>query len=157
MIIIEVLQVLSIIFLGLFAGLMLSLITIVEKHWRDMDQATYSVEFKRFLTLAKGDPLITLLTLGSFIAPIALGIIELFSDNLINATMYLLGGIIFFCGSFLVTIFLNLPLYKKVSLWNSEITSNEMKSVKQRFFRLNLMRFSSALIALIIILIQTTV
>jgi uncharacterized membrane protein len=157
MIIIEVLQVLSIIFLGLFAGLMLSLITIVEKHWRDMDQATYSVEFKRFLKLAKGDPLITLLTLGSFILPICLGIIELFSNNLVNATIFLLGGIVFFCGAFLVTIFLNLPLYKKVSLWNSEIARNELASVKLRFFRLNLIRFFTTLIALIIILIGSTI
>ena len=67
--------ILSVLCVGLFAGLMMTLVVIMHKHWSKLEGKEYVFYFKGFLMIAKGNPFISLLTFGSFLIPLTLGVV----------------------------------------------------------------------------------
>ena len=66
---------------GLFAGLMLTLVVLMQRQWNMLEKEEYVRYFKGFLLIAKGNPIITLLTIASFVLPIACGVTGFFAGN----------------------------------------------------------------------------
>lgn len=138
----------SVISTGLFAGLMMALVFLLQRQWLVQTQSEYALYFKQFLLAAKGHPLITLLTFVSFIGPFSLAVLSS-TDRLLLLT----AGAVFFIGCFVVTVFLNLPIYRRVIAWKTPADQADWKNVRSKFFVLNVVRFSSALLSLILLLI----
>jgi uncharacterized membrane protein len=137
----------SVVSVGLFAGLMMTLVFLLQRQWMKQQKNEYAQYFKQFLLVAKGHPLITLLSFTSFIGPLYLAI-QSPSD-----TMALwAAGLVFFVGCFVVTVFLNLPIYRRVIAWRTTADYANWKEVRMRFFILNIVRFVSALVSLVLLL-----
>ncbi len=141
----------SVISTGLFAGLMMTLVFILQRQWMRQDKKDYAHYFKEFLLVAKGHPLITILSFVSFIAPIYLAIQS--RDDAAQVALYAAASAVFFIGCFVVTVFLNLPIYRRVIAWRNDLDYDNWKEVRTKFFMLNITRFSSAFASLLLLLI----
>lgn len=138
---------LSIVSSGLFCGLIMTLVFILQKQWVLLDDETYKNTFRLFLKVAKNHWLITIFTLYSFIVPITIG---LMNTQTVNGLMYLIAGIIFFIGCILVTVKFNFTLYDRV-MNHSNDKLKDVSEIKQRFYVLNIVRFSSSLLTFLIL------
>lgn len=147
----EVLHVLSVVSTGLFAGLMMTLVFLLQRQWNDQDRATYATSFRQFLLAAKGHPLVTLLTFASFIAPSILAVLAFRAGLRDVGTLDAIAAGTFFLGCFLVTTLLNLPIYDRVIAWQDESDAGEWQAVRTRFFVLNLIRFTCALASFLLL------
>lgn len=144
----QLLNGLLIITTGLFTGLMMTLVFIMQKYWNQMEKENYVSSFKAFLIIAKGNPLITVLTLYSFVYPIIYGIIYIQENGLIPLT----AGLIFFFGCFIVTMKLNFPIYNKVIEWNNSKDATDYEKVRKKFFFLNIVRLISSSATFVLLL-----
>ena len=146
----EILYVLGVVSTGLFAGLMMTLVFLLQRQWNDQDKTSYATNFRQFLLVAKGHPLITVLTFTSFVAPSILAVLAFQSGLWIVGVLYASAAAVFFLGCFLVTILLNLPIYREVISWRDESDFTEWQTVRTRFFTLNVIRFTSALASFVL-------
>lgn len=134
---------------GLFAGLMMTLVFLLQRQWLRQDKNEYAIYFKQFLLVAKGHPLVTLLSFVSFIAPFYLATQA--SGKV--AWLYIASGTVFLVGCFIVTVFLNLPIYRRVIAWRTASDYTNWKEVRAKFFTLNIIRFTSASISLLLLVL----
>ena len=155
--ILNLLQQLSIVSSGLFAGLMMTLVFIMQRQWKTMTREGYYQNFKGFLSVAKGDGLITVLTLFSFLIPIPVGIIEILRGAFMEGLLVLIAGLVFLLGCFLVTMKLNFPIYNKVMAWKSADDAEDWDWVRRRFFLLNIIRFSSSAATFLLLIFSRSV
>lgn len=144
----DLLSSITIISTGLFSGLMMTLVFLLQRQWTEQDQTTYSRHFREFLLVAKGHPLITLLTFVSFVVPAYLAINE-------ASLLYAAASAVFLVGCFVVTVFLNLPIYQRVINWKTASDSSDWKQIRSKFFVLNVIRFSSSLASLVLLLVAS--
>lgn len=138
-------HVVSTLCVGLFSGLMMTLVVLMQQQWAKLRREEYVPYFKGFLTIAKGNPIISLITLGSFIIPVAMGVVALMRNAILPGILLLSAGLVFFLGCFLVTMKLNFPIYNKVIGWTESDDAADWEDVRARFFTLNLIRMSSAI------------
>lgn len=148
----DVLYGLGVLSTGLFAGLMMTLVFLLQRQWGAQDKVSYVTGFRQFLLAAKGHPLITLLTFISFIAPSVLAVLAYQSGRVLDGTLFVLAAAIFFLGCFVVTVFLNLPIYNTVISWERESDYGAWHEVRRRFFTLNVIRFASALASFLLMI-----
>jgi uncharacterized membrane protein len=153
MLVIVIFYVLSVLSAGLFAGLMMTLVVILQQQWDLLEKHEYVRYFKGFLLVAKGNPVITFLTLASFIFPLVNGLFHFFSGNSIQGMIMIIAGVVFFIGCFLVTMKLNFPIYNKVIGWTDAETVHDWEDVRKRFLILNIIRMTSALITFVLLII----
>jgi uncharacterized membrane protein len=134
---------------GLFSGLMMTLVFLLQRQWMQQQKDEYALCFKQFILVANLYPLLTLIMFVSFIAPVYLA---LQVGGGTKAVIYGAAGAVFFVGCFVVTVFLNLPLYRRVIAWKSSADYADWKVVRAKFFMLNVIRFGSALVSLVLLL-----
>jgi len=154
MLVINVLYMFAVLSVGLFAGLMLTLVVVMQQQWNILEKFEYVHYFKGFLLVAKGNPTITFLTLVSFIFPLIMGLLYMFSGNSYQGIIMVIAGVIFFVGSFLVTLRLNFPIYNKVIGWTDIETITDWEDVRKRFFVLNVIRMTSSIFTFILLIIS---
>jgi uncharacterized membrane protein len=147
----DTLLMLTLLSVGLFAGLMMTLVVILQQQWNILEKEAYIGYFKGFLLIAKGNPIITVLTLASFTLPLGIGIVHLISGNTDQGVLILTAGIVFFLGCFGVTMRLNFPIYTKVIGWKDAKSVTDWEDVRRRFYVLNVIRMTSALVSFILI------
>lgn len=135
---------------GLFAGLMMTLIVVMDRMWRGLEPAEFAVAFPRFLAAAKGHPAIAGLTFFSFLGPAGAGVALLFMEPVVGV-MSLGAGLVFFAGAFLVTMLFNFPLYEAAQAWGSGAPVDI--GIRRRFLRLNMVRFASSAAAFVVIIL----
>ncbi|GEM_PF-3473155 len=152
--VLDFLFIISIISVGLFSGLMMTLVFLLQKQWERLSKNEYIIYFKGFLLVAKGNPLISVLTFLSFLFPIVLGIIHMLDNNSLKGIALLASGVVFFIGCFMVTLKLNLPIYNKVINWDSEDDAADWEIVRTRFYRLNIIRMSSSILSFFLTLLS---
>jgi uncharacterized membrane protein len=144
----------SILSVGLFSGLMMTLVFLLQKQWKGLNKNEYLIYFRSFLLVAKGNPLISVLTFLSFLLPIALGIIHISNSNLLKGIILSASGVVFFIGCFIVTIILNFPIYNKVISWDKETDMADWEFVRTRFYILNIIRMSSSILSFFLIILS---
>ncbi|MGC4118653.1 MAG: DUF1772 domain-containing protein [Myxococcales bacterium] len=137
----------SVVTTGLFAGLMMTLVFIMHKQWLAQSRAEYWVQFQGFLRVAKGNGLVTVLTLYSFLVPLALSVHLLVQGAILRGALMGIAGLVFMLGCFVVTMALNFPIYNKVISWRSEADAVGWEEIRRRFHLLNCIRFASSLCA----------
>jgi len=146
---IETLFALGLLSVGLFAGLMMTLVVIMQRQWESLGKNEYVPYFKGFLLTAKGNPVISLLTFTSFLLPWGMGTLQLLNGAALQGWISISAGVIFFGGCLLVTLWLNFPIYNKVIGWEHAEAATDWQEVRGRFYRLNVIRMSSALLTFV--------
>jgi uncharacterized membrane protein len=147
----DTMLILALLSAGLFAGLMMTLVVIMQRQWTSLGKEEYIQYFKGFLLIAKGNPIITLLTLASFILPTIVGINHIISGNNAQGVITIIAGIVFFLGCFGVTMRLNFPIYAEVTGWNDVESVTDWEEVRRRFYVLNVIRMTSAIVSFILL------
>lgn len=142
---------LALLSIGLFAGLMMTLVVVMQAHWSTLKKEEYVPSFKGFLQVAKGNATITVLTLASFLLPWVLGTIQLLSGNTLPGALALLAGVVFFLGCFGVTMRLNFPIYNQVMGWQEAAAVTGWEEVSRRFYGLNVIRMTSAIVSFLLL------
>lgn len=137
---------------GLFSGLMMTLLIVLERMWRQMDAPAYVANMQTFLPAAKGHPVVTVLTLLPFLAPI-LALLDFGSAAASPRFVLTLLGTLLALGPLLVTLRFNFPLYEAIMGWGADGPPDDWQRVRQRFFLLNAVRFLLALGAMICFLL----
>lgn len=97
---------------------------------------------------AKGHPVITVLTFGSFLLP---GVLALVEPDGTAKLLYALACGVFLVGCFGVTLVFNFPIYREVIGWNTEPTALDWDRARTRFLAVNIIRFAAALSALVLV------
>ena len=146
---IDTLLTLALLSIGLFAGLMMTLVVIMQRQWNMLEKEEYVRYFKGFLLIAKGNPIVTILTLASFVLPVAVGTTHLILGNNYQGIIMIVAGIVFFVGCFGVTMRLNFPIYAKVIGWENVESATDWQDVRRRFYILNFIRMISAIVSFI--------
>ena len=141
----------EIICLGIFTGLMLTLIVIIEPMLNDLPDVEYMVVLQRFLKFANKNPIITLNLLVAALFPLP----ELFNAPIGNLTFTLtiLAWLIFMVGVIVVTMHLNLPLYRKIMRCDAQFPTASGRRMGKQWYVLNSMRGFAAGIALVLFLV----
>ena len=147
----ELFHALAILTTGLFSGLMMTLVIILQKQWLLMNRSEYYSNFQGFLKVAKGNALITVLTLFSFLVPLLFGILSVIAKKWALGVSLILAGMLFLIGCFVVTMKLNFPIYNKVASWRSENEATDWEDIRRRFYALNIIRFISATLSFIVL------
>ncbi len=147
----ELFHALAILTTGLFSGLMMTLVIILQKQWLLMNRSEYYSNFQGFLKVAKGNALVTVLTLFSFLVPLLFGILSVIAKKWALGVSLILAGMLFLIGCFVVTMKLNFPIYNKVTSWRSENEATDWEDIRRRFYVLNLIRFVSATLSFIVL------
>ena len=148
---IDTILIFALLSVGLFAGLMMTLVVIMQQQWNTLEKEEYVRYFKGFLLLAKGNPVITILTLASFVLPWAVGIVHLISGSNYQGVIMITAGVVFFLGCFGVTMRLNFPIYTKVISWQDVESVTDWEDVRRRFYVLNAVRMTSAVVSFILL------
>lgn len=129
--------------IGLFAGLMLTLVVILHRMWANLPIPAYVEAMQSFLPAAKGNPIITLITLLPILAPIVV-LLRFGSDLTSTRFVFTLIGLVLACGPFLVTLRFNFPIYDTMMSWESANPPPTLPQTRMRFFILNLIRLMLA-------------
>jgi uncharacterized membrane protein len=139
---------------GLFAGLMLTLVVILHQMWLKMTPSSYIESMQSFLPAAKGHPIITALTLLPIGTPI-LALIELGNPSDGRFVLSLI-GLLLASAILFVTLRLNFPIYDTMMGWQPRQPAADYERVRRRFFHLNLTRMllsSGALLCFLLALV----
>lgn len=130
--------------IGLFAGVMLTLVVILQRQWDRQDQATYVPAFRSFLRVAKGNPVIAALTFAGFLGPFGLAAQAYGVGSPDRALWFGGAGAVFLIGCLGVTLRLNFPIYDRAMGWQTADDAQGWQEVRRRFFALNGVRLGAA-------------
>ncbi len=125
---------------GLFAGLMLALVVLMEPTWNQRSMPDSIAELQTFLRVAKGHPVIAFLTFAGLLLPIPALILLWQMSNTTAFLLTLVGFLSFGLGVFGVTLRLNLPLYEVLMALEPDNPADRWELSRQRFYRLNRIR-----------------
>ncbi|NDJ52455.1 MAG: DUF1772 domain-containing protein [Chloroflexi bacterium] len=131
---------LSVFAVGLFCGLMFTLVFIMQMKWNRQTGSEYMTDIQPFLEVAKGHWVIQIVMFTVILAPIGAAIALDGTASAITPALIWAGTIIFMIGVFGVTIALNFPVYDAMMSMSAEQPSDEWPQLRQRFFALNLSR-----------------
>lgn len=130
---------------GLFAGLMLTLVIVLQRMWYAMAYKRYVMSMQTFLPAAKGHPIITALTLLPIVLPL-LTLAEVKTGWSLTIT-FALAGAAASAAILFVTLRLNFPIYDAIMAWDSENVDPDWQAIRTRFYYLNVTRFALAFLA----------
>jgi uncharacterized membrane protein len=142
----------SIISTGLFAGLMMTLVVIMQRMWAALPVTTYMEAMQSFLPAAKGNLFVTIIMFLPIFAPVGV-LVGLRNESESSQFLLTLVGLILACGPFLVTLRLNFPIYDAMMHWQPTNPPHNWQQTRTRFFVLNLLRFILALGAMLCFLL----
>jgi uncharacterized membrane protein len=129
----------SVVAIGLFAGLMMTLVIVLQRMWQTLPDAAYVEAMQSFLPVAKGNPVITLITLLPILLPIV-ALIDRRVEAASSQFFLILIGLILACGPLLVTLRFNFPVYDTMMGWQAIRPPRDLSRTRTRFFMLNLAR-----------------
>lgn len=145
--ILEIMMAIALLSTGLFAGLMMTLVVIMQKQWKTLDKQDYIKMFGGFLLVAKNNPVISMVTLSSAFLPLAISISQIVKGMYFNSALSLLAGLSFLFGCLIVTLRLNFPIYNRVISWGKNDEAAEWEEVRNRFYKLNVIRLFFAVLS----------
>ena len=137
---------------GMFAGLMLTLVVIMDRMWRTLPASAYIDSMQAFLPAAKGNPIITLLTLIPILLPL-IALIAWAADADSAPFVLTLVGALSSLAILLVTLRFNFPIYSAMMSWSAGAPPQGWQAMRHRFRMMNGFRFVLALIALVCFLV----
>ncbi|NDJ59861.1 MAG: DUF1772 domain-containing protein [Chloroflexi bacterium] len=131
----------SVLATGLFAGLMFTLIFLMQLKWNRQTAAEYIVDIQPFLEVGKGNRVIGFLLFVGLLAPVpALLGATAVTQSAVNVLL-LVGMVVFGLGALGVTVVLNLPTYHAIMSLDAQAPADNWGDLRRRFYQLNLTRF----------------
>lgn len=127
----------GIVCVGLFSGLMMSLVVLLQPKWRQQSAAEYITDIQPFLRVGKGNRVVTLILFVGLLAPIP----TLLGSDPQTRILTLVGLIVFGCGALGITVLFNLPTYAALMRLNAQSPTPDWEALRQRFYYLNVLRF----------------
>lgn len=138
---------------GLFTGLVLTMLFIFQPLLNQLSATEYTEMMQRFLKVARRSPLNITLMIVSLLAPIPALFSIYQSSNWLAFGLVSIGIIIFFIGMFLVSRFINEPLYDQIISWSAKTPPTDWEVARQQWYILNLVRVFASGTAFILFLI----
>jgi uncharacterized membrane protein len=135
MLLIPVLLLLALLCIGLFAGVMLTLVVLLQPQWNALSKEAYVISVKGFVLIAQGHPLISTLMFAACGMPLIVGIVDLVEQHTIQGTLILGAGLVFGIGCLSVTMYRNVPIYRKVVGWSNDARATDWEQVRHTFYR----------------------
>ncbi|MCA2211797.1 hypothetical protein [Jidongwangia harbinensis] len=131
---------LSIVFAGLWSGLLLTLTTILHPMFATRDGAGFAADLRRFLPVARRSPTNYVLVVGLVVAP-AVAVAGLW-DERGDAAFALTGAglALTVAGPLLISRFLSEPTYDVILGWDPQAVPANWTDVRRRYFALNWVR-----------------
>jgi hypothetical protein len=131
---------LSVVFAGLWSGLLLTLTTILHPVYTGRDGAGFATDLSHFLSVARTSPINYGLVIGLVVAP-ALALIGL-RDDPTGAPFVLtaLGLALTVTGPLLVSRLLSEPTYDVILGWDPDHVPADWQAVRDRWIALNWIR-----------------
>jgi hypothetical protein len=126
---------------GLFTGLVMTLLAFFQRTWKDLTDSEFSLEIQKFLGVARTHPLNYGLVTASVLAPAAALILFRGSAEDPAFVLVLAGLVTFIAGPVLVSRFFVEPIYDVFLGWKVEAPPEGWREARDRYFRLNVIRF----------------
>lgn len=127
---------------GLFAGVMLMLVAVLDRTWRALPAAQYAAAVRPFLEAARGNPAITVVTFVQFAAPVP-AVVVLATTGDWSRFWPTVAGVVAAVLPLVVTLRFNFAIYDTVLGWPAQ-PPPDWARVRDRFRRLNAVRFALA-------------
>ena len=137
--------------MGLFSGLMFSLIVLLQPKWDQQSAAEYITDIQLFLKVGKGNPIVAVVLLVGLLAPLP----GLLTNETLSAEfniLILVSLIVFAVGPLGVTVILNLPTYNAIMSLDAGKPAEYWVSLRRRFHYLNLLRFITSTTAFVLLI-----
>jgi len=125
---------------GLFTGLMMTLVVLMEDTWNQQEPTDSIRALQTFLTVAKGHPVITVVTFAGVLLPLLALILLWQMENTPALILTGVGFVVFTLGVLGVTVRLNLPLYEVLMGLDTESPADDWQESRKRFYWLNRVR-----------------
>lgn len=131
---------LSLVFAGLWSGLLLTLTTILHPMFAAQDGGGFAADLRRFLPIARHSPTNYVLVIGLIIAPAA-ALIGLW-DHPRDAPFVLtaIGLTLTLVGPLLISRYLAEPNYDVILGWDPDAVPADWQDARRRYFALNWIR-----------------
>lgn len=137
--------------MGLFSGLMFSLIVLLQPKWNQQTASEYITDIQPFLKVGKGNTLVAVALFTGILAPVLALLSNTGAETIVNV-LVLLGTVVFVTGAFGITVALNLPTYNAIMRLDAAQPTDDWVTLRQRFYRLNLARFLSSTMAFVLLI-----
>jgi hypothetical protein len=131
---------LSVVFAGLWSGLLLTLTTILHPMFGTRDGGGFAADLGRFLPIARRSPTNYVLVIGLVVAP-AVALAGLWNDP--KGTPFVLTALGFaltVTGPLLVSRFASEPTYDVILGWDPDAVPSNWRAVRHRWMALNWIR-----------------
>jgi hypothetical protein len=150
---IHILLGLSIIASGLFTGLLVAVVALLQPTLKPLSASEFTVVMRHFLPVARKAPVNYALVLTPMLAPaIVLGLTW---DQMATPlfSLILIGWLAFMAGPFLTSRFAAEPLYDVILGWTVQSPPPDWQVTRDRYFRLNLVRLIGSGLAFLLFLL----
>ena len=137
--------------MGLFSGLMFSLVVLLQPKWDQQSAAEYITDIQPFLKVGKGNPIVAGVLFVGLLAPLP----ALLTNETVSAEVnifILVSLIVFTVGPLGVTVILNLPTYNAIMSLDAGKPAEYWVDLRRRFYRLNLLRFIASTTAFVLLI-----
>jgi hypothetical protein len=140
MILFDVLLAISVFSIGLFTGLLMTVLFFFQRALRELSGSEFALVMKRFLGITRTHPLNYAMVLTSGFVPIAalLALREQVGSAAFLLT--LVGLLAFWCGSILPSTFIAQPVYGVFMGWDIDAPPQDWRVARDRYFRVNVVR-----------------
>lgn len=144
---------LSVIAAGLFTGLLVAVVALLQQTLKPLSASEFTTVMRHFLPIARKAPVNYALVLTPMLAPpVALALAwEQITSPLFSLT--LAGWLAFLLGPFFTSRFGAEPLYDVILAWSVQSPPADWRVFRERYFRLNLIRLIGSSLAFLFFLL----
>lgn len=137
----------SILFTGLFSGLMACFLIAIDPTLHELDGATYTTVMQKLIEHADHPPLVPLMVIISLVAPLV-SLYLLRAKPRSRVFVYTLAGFLLFLIVLFITVVLNVPINTTIQSWDPHNLPNDWATKRDAWHTLNLFRTPAATLAL---------
>ena len=147
-----VLLALGVVASGLFSGLLVAVLALLQQTLKGLSGPEFTLVMQRFLPLARRTPVSYILILTPVLASLAallLGIGPIGSPRFV---LTLAGTLVFLVSPLVCSTFAAEPLYNVILGWRPEAPPADRQDSRDRYFHVNWMRLGCALLSFLALL-----
>jgi len=144
---------LSIIASGLFTGLLVAVVALLQQTLKPLSASEFTVVMRHFLPIARKAPVNYALVLTPMLAP-PIVLVLAWNQAAVSPwfSFTLVGWLAFMAGPFLTSRFGAEPLYDVILSWPVQSPPADWQVFRERYFRLNLIRLIGSSLAFLFFL-----
>jgi hypothetical protein len=143
--------------IGLFTGLLMTVLFFFERALKELSGSEFALVMQRFLQITRTHPLNYAIVLISGLAPVAV-LVMLRESARSPAFVLIAGGLIaFWCGPILTSRFVAQPVYGVFMSWDTDTPPQDWREARDRYFRANLVRGLGSTVAFVCFVIAAMI